>query len=317
MIPIKLHANNTDLLKFIDDKPTLDIDDFLEHEVIMGSEDAKNLLAIENATEIAKQFIQNHYEDILRAIRSETTKKEDAVYRCKNTENITKSSYEIEYVHLEKILEESGGHAIFIKVNNKTKQIILYDSMGEDAYFNEFEDVIRDTYPGYRVRDKSISVQPTGGFTQETPEQMAESMYVSPESGYINKAWYVSQYDELSQHHFCFIEAFVAMAFESLPMYRKGPDDPRERLRFIKRVVWGFIHKFYRGPREGTIWDYFIEYFPYYMSSWNMDGSRMRLKNETFQIPKKETFLRRVEKIEMEDTSDWSIKDIITWAAKT
>lgn len=308
---------NQELLKLIATEPSSDTDDFLEREALNGSEDAKKLLTIEHATEIAKQIIQGHYEDILRAIRSESTKKEDAVYRCKNTDNIVRTSYDIEYVHLETAIDESGGHAIYLKVNNKTKQITVYDSMGEDAYLNEFEDVVRDTYPEYKIRDKSIGFQPTGGFTQDSPEQMAGAMYVSGEPGYLNRAWKVSQYDELSQHHFCYIEAFMAMAFDSLPMYRKGPDDPRERLRFIKRVAWGFVHKFYKGPREGVIWRYFTEHFPYYMSTWNTDGTRMRMRNDTFQIPKKESFIRRVEKIDMVDTTGWSIKDILTWAAKT
>lgn len=305
-------------LKLIVTEPSPDTDDFLEREVLNGSEDAKKLLEIEHATEIAKQIIQGHYEDILRAIRSESTKNEPSViYRCKNTENIVKSSYDIEYVHLETVIDDSGGHAIYMKVNNKTKQITIYDSMGEDAYLNEFEDVIRDTYPGYRVRDKSIGFQPTGGFTQDSPEQMASAMYISGEPGYLNRAWRVSQYDELSQHHFCYVEAFAAMAFDSLPMYRKGPEDPRERLRFIKRVVWGLVHKFYRGPREGALWRYFTEHFPCYMSTWNSDGTRMRMRNDTFQIPKKESFIRRIENIDMVDTTGWSIKEILTWAAKS
>jgi hypothetical protein len=76
MIPIKLLADNNELLRFIEeDHPALDTDDFLERAVMQGSEDAKTLLAIENATEIAKRFIQEYYEDILRAIRSESVKR--------------------------------------------------------------------------------------------------------------------------------------------------------------------------------------------------------------------------------------------------
>ena len=75
MTPIKLLPNNQELLRFIEeDHPALDPDDFLEREVLGGSEDATRLLAIENATEIAKRFIQRHYKDILKAICSESTK---------------------------------------------------------------------------------------------------------------------------------------------------------------------------------------------------------------------------------------------------
>lgn len=316
MIPIKLLPDNKELLRFIEEEPTLDHDDFLEREVIHGSEDATTLLAIENATEIAKRFIQRHYKDILKAISLESKKKENVVYRCKNTTTLSRSNADTEYLHLEKDLEEeSGGHGIYMRVDNVQKRIHVWDSMGEDAYLNEFEDVILEVYPGYRVYDKSIGFQPTGGFTQESPEQMASAMYISEETGYMNRAWKVSQYDELSQHHFCYVEAFVAMAFDSLPMHRTGPEDPRERLRFIKKVVWGFIHAFYTGSRDTPAWNYFEEYFPYYMSSWNSDGTRMRMKNDTFQIPKKETFITRLEHFETVDTSGWKVKDIIRWAA--
>ena len=320
MIPIKLLPEGIDkntLLKFIDEESHLDIDDFLERAVTEGSEDAKALLAIENATEIAKRFIQEYYEDILRAIRTESVKRDTCIFRCKNTENLSPTDTDVEYVHLETNIGDEDGHAIYIKVNNLTKQIHVHDSMGEGAYVHEFEDTIRERYPGYRIHDKYLGFQPTGGFTQETAEQFGTAMYISGEPGYLNRAWEVSQYDELSQHHFCYIEAFVAMAFDNIAMYRNGPEDPRERLRYIKRVVWGLIHKFYKGPREGPVWAYFKEHFTTYMTTWNSDGSRMHLKNDIFQVPKKETFIKRIERFETVDTSRWTIKDILTWAAKT
>ena len=317
MDPIKLLPDNKQLLKFIHESPELDSNDFLEHMVAQGSEDARTLLAIENATEIAKRYIQEYYSDILRAIRSETTKKERFIFRCKNLRTLSPTDVDVEYVHLETELEDDNGHAIFIKVDNVKKVINVYDSMGENAYMNEFEDTIRSVYPGYRIRDKSLGFQPTGGFTQKTPEELGLAMYISGEPGYLNRAWEVSQYDELSQHHFCYVEAFIAMAFDALPMHRVGPEDPRERLRFIKRVVWGFVHKFYKGPREGSVWEYFTRHFPYYMTTWNSDGSRMHLKNDIFQVPKKETFIKRIECFETMDTSTWTIKEILRWAAKS
>lgn len=320
LIPIKKllddEYKNT-LLKFIDDTHHLDPYDFLERAIIIGSEDASNLLAIENASEIAKRYLQRHYEDILRAIRAESVRDEKFIFRCKNTTNLSATDADVEYIHLETLLDEDEGHAIFIKVNHKTKIVYIHDSMGEGAYLNEFENVIRDGYPGYRVRDKSLGFQPTGGFTQETPEQMGVAMYISGEPGYLNRAWKVSQYDELSQHHFCYIEAFVAMALDNLSMHRNSPEDPRDRLRYIKRVVWGFVHKFYTGPREGAVWDYFTKNFPMYMTTWNSDGTRMNLKNGIFQVPKKETFIKRIERFETVDTSGWSLREILIWAAKT
>lgn len=318
MLPIKLLPDNQELLRFIEEDPALDSDDFLEREVLGGSDDAIKLLAIENATEIAKLFIQKHYIDILKAISRESAKKGNSIYRCKKADTLTRSTADVEYLHLEKdIDEENGGHGIYLHIDNVKKSIKVWDSMGEDAYLNEFNETIRRVYPGYRIHDKSIGFQPTGGFTQDSPEQMADAMYISREPGYVDRAWRVSQYDELSQHHFCYIEAFVAMAFDSLPMYRVGPEDPRERLKFIKRVVWGFVHKFYTGSRESAAWRYFTEHFPYYMSTWNNDGTRMRLKNDTFQVPKKDTFVRNIEYFETVDTSEWTIKEILRWAAKS
>tara|TARA_Y100000389_G_scaffold136687_1_gene134236 strand:- start:3268 stop:4224 length:957 start_codon:yes stop_codon:yes gene_type:complete len=318
MIPIKMLPDNHELLKFIGEEPTLDHDDFLEREVINGSVDATKLLAIENASEIARRFIQRHYVDILKSISSESKKKVDVVYRCKNVTTLTRSNNNIEYLHLEKDLEE-GGHSVYLRVDNTTKYISVWDSMGEGAYLNEFDDVIKDVYSGYRVRDNSIGFQPTGGFTQETPEQMMDSMYVFRNPAYANRAWRISQYDELSQHHFCYAEAFVAMAFDSLPMKRVGPEDPRERLRFIKKVVWGLINKFYTGSRDTSVWKYFETYFPYYLSSWNSDGTKMFLRNGMFQIPKKNTitYLLRTEHFDTINTRAWTVKNILKWAAKS
>ena len=306
MIPIKLLRNNQALLAFIEDTPFLDHDDFLEGRVAQGSEDARALLAIENASEIAKRIIQGHYEDIMNG-------RGKSVYLDRLP---PPSGEEEEYIHVEATLEgaEGGGHAIMLRVHHAKKRVYVYDSMGEDAYVNDFEEKIRSRYPGYRIIDKSLGFQPTGGFTQATPEQMAEAMYITGEPRYLERAWEVSQYDELSQHHFCYVEAFIVMLTGT---NRNGPDDPRDRLRYIKKVVWGLIHTFYTGPRDGPVWDYFTEYFPYYMSTWNSDGSRMRMRNDIFQIPRKDTFVTRIERFETVDTTGWSVQNILAWAAKT
>jgi hypothetical protein len=325
MTPIKLlpegHAKHI-LLKFIDDEPHLATDDFLERAVLGGSTDATSLLAIENATEIAKKYIQRHYRDILKSIRDESAKADndavnDRVFRCKNIVDFSGTRSAVEYIHLEAVLEDNHGHTIYIRVDNIEKRIWVYDSMGKDGYTNDFEKTIRSMYPGYKIYDKSSKFQPTGGFIQETPEQMSGAMYISGSPGYLDMAWEVSQYDELSQHHFCYIEAFVAMAFDTFKIKRKGPTDPRERLQFIKKVVWGFIQKFYVGRREGPVWEYFTKYFPMYMTTCNADGSKMRLNNGTFQVPKKGPFVKRIERFEVVDTSKWTITEILKWAAKS
>lgn len=313
MTPIKLLRENRELLAFVEDTKTLDHDDYLEREVLHGSEEAKTLLAIENATEIAKRFVQAHYQDILRQIRAESSK--GGLFRCKNLETLTRTDADMEYVHLEATLDDgANGHAIYVRADNKRRRLFVHDSMGQDAYLNYFEETLRRVYPGYAIIDKSREIQPTGGFTQDTPEQMGVAMFISGHPGYLERAWRVSQYDELSQHHFCYVEAFVAMAFDALGMHRGGPDDPRDRLGYIKRVTWGLIHRFYRGPMRGPVWDYFAEHFPTYMSTWNEDGSRMLMKNDTFQVPAREGFLRRLDRFWTVDTCDWTIRTILRWA---
>lgn len=318
MIPVKLLLNNQKILEFIEEDSLLDESDYLEREVLNGSEVAKKLLAIENATEIAKRFIQRHYIDILKAIRAESKIKTSKIFRCKTVKNLSKTDYDVEFNHVEKELDgEQSGHAMYMKVDNVNKTIHLWDSMGEGAYLNEFEDAISLSYPGYKIFDESKSFQPMGGFIQDGPEEFALAMNISKNSGYVKRAWHLSQYDELSQHHFCYIEAFVAMMFDNIPMKRVGPDDARERLRFIKKVVWGLIHKFYTGRRDDDVWNYFTSHFPFYMTTWNTDGTKMKMKDGIFQIPTSVKYITRVDMFKTVDTSEWSLKDILEWAAKS
>ena len=50
---------NQELLKLIATEPSSDTDDFLEREALNGSEDAKKLLTIEHATEIASKSFRD------------------------------------------------------------------------------------------------------------------------------------------------------------------------------------------------------------------------------------------------------------------
>lgn len=311
MRPIKLLRENRELLAFIEETRTLDHDDYLEREVLHGSEDAKTLLAIENATEIAKRFLQARYHDILHQIQAESTKGPGGLYRAENTGTLTRTEAETEYTHLD---DQASGHAIFIKVDNARQKVWVHDSMGLNAYRTHFGATIRRVYPGYAIIDMSRGVQPTGGFIQATPEEMGVARCIPGHPGYLERAWRVSQYDELSQHHFCYVEAFAAMAFDALGMHRGGPTDPRDRLRYIKRVAWGLIARFCRV--DGPVWDYFASHFPVYMSTWNEDGTRMIMRGDTFQVPASEGFLKRPERFGTVDTGAWTIKAILRWAAE-
>lgn len=318
--PVKCLQHGASIRKFIDESKHFDTSDFLEREASRGNVDAKNLLAIENASEIAKRIIQQYYEDILKCIRRESRVEGSFILKCKNTENLTVCpQLDQEFVHLEKVLENGeDGHAIYVRVDNVKKILYVHDSMGKDAYLNEFTDIFEDRYPGYKIIDKSQGHQPTGGFIQSTVESFKWNMSIKGNPQYLKKALLVSQYDELSQHHFCYIESFVAMMYDMLHMKRNGPHDPRDRLIFIKKVVWGLIHKFHRGCRDDKVWKYFEEIFPHAMLTRNMDGTRLRMKDQTFQIPKGTNFKKIIRKIEMEKIDDsWSLRDILLWSAKS
>jgi hypothetical protein len=132
----------------------------------------------------------------------------------------------------------------------------------------------------------------------------------------LEKSFEISQYDELSQHHFCYIEAFIAMMHDTLgtPI---GPTDPRDRLQFVKKVVWGLVHK-YTPPSNRTSlkWKYFEKNFPYFLRITNTNGRRFRL-NHIAQVPKGDEKVKRTLmklKLPKGINSSWSLTQIMNWA---
>ena len=98
-----------------------------------------------------------------------------------------------------------------------------------------------------------------------------------------------------------------------------GPKDPRDRLQFVKMVVWGLIHKYVPPSKRKTLkWKYFETNFPYILQVTNADGKRFKL-NHIAQIPKVvngERMRRSVIKLDLPRSinSSWSLTQIVNWA---
>ena len=312
--PIKLLKNKR-LCRFVGDTYELDKNDTLELKVLNRDPQSINLLAIENASEIAKIYLQRNYENILKLIRKESLLNEKNILKCKNFDNLcfTNSLYDVEYIHLEKNLS-SGGHAIFIKVEHHKKRIHVYDSM--DNFDYEFRENMMETFKHYAIKDHSVRVQPTGGFIQTCIDDFKWCMSIKGNPKYLKNSFEISQCDELSQHHFCYVESFLVMACQHLRLYPYKVKDPRKRLIFIKKIIWGILHKLYKN-NDDDVWNYFLQNFPYVMETYYSNGDKVHMNNDTFHAPKRD-FITKIEKIDFpEGISDWTLHKIIKWANAT
>jgi hypothetical protein len=139
-----------------------------------------------------------------------------------------------------------------------------------------------------------LQVQPTGGFVPtnynnflnennngygiQIKRQYGETM--------TKEAFKLSQFDEMSQHHFCYMESIYAMMLAVGLTKNPGPNDPRKRLAFIKKFVWGMIHKYTpKSKRRTAKWKYFSKTFPYIMTTQSKSGKSLRLFRGGVQLP--------------------------------
>ena len=236
----------------------------------------------------------------------------------------TKNRNGTEYLHIAHTYPSGDGHYALARVNHNNKEIKLFNSMGANR--TEFKNELRTVYGNrYTIRNKQSSFQPTGGFVStniENYKQLLKNTKINIRNKKVlEKSFEISQYDELSQHHFCYIEAFIAMMHDTLrtPL---GPKDPRDRLTFIKRVVWALIHK-YTPPSNRTSlkWKYFVTNFPYILQITNTNGKRFNL-NHIAQVPKfveglnVERVRKSLAKLELLRgiNSSWSLTQIMNWA---
>ena len=329
LTPIKLIKNRDvrdRLLRVKGETAEIDTSDYIESKM-NTSLAARHLMAIEDAGEVAKQLLQRPgiFEKIGKDIKKEADY--EFKFQCRRTSNMTKPTKTpngIEYLHIAHTYPSGDGHYALARVNHNNKEIKLFNSMGANR--TEFKNELRTVYGNrYTIRNKQSSFQPTGGFVStniENYKQLLKNTKINIRNKKVlEKSFEISQYDELSQHHFCYIVACIAMMHDTLrtPL---GPKDPRDRLTFIKRVVWALIHK-YTPPSNRTSlkWKYFVTNFPYILQITNTNGKRFNL-NHIAQVPKfveglnVERVRKSLAKLELLRgiNSSWSLTQIMNWA---
>jgi len=326
LIPIKLLKNglskNT-LLNLKGETHEIDTKDYIEsriEEVII----ARKLLAIEDASEMAKLYLHKPgmFEIIGEDIKNETGK--DFNFHCSKTKSMKiKNKKDIEYILMETKYNNGAGHYGMVKVDHKSKNAHFRDSMMKIK--SDFEAPLKSALTNkYTVTQSNITLQPTGGFVAESLNEFKKSDYSEgvPKK-MLEMTFELSQYDELSQHHFCYVESFLAMMNDlKLGGSRSGisgPVDPRDRLTFVKRVVWGLIHKYIpKVKRKSAQWKYFVNNFPYIVDTRKPDGKRFRMVRGYIQVPPPSgEVVIKVKKLNLRDDIDrtWSLKRIIEWAS--
>jgi hypothetical protein len=317
LIPIKLLKNGTTkntLLNLKNESSEIDTDDYIESRIMTNSR-ARKLLAIEDASEMAKLYLHKKgiFEKIAEDLKKETGK--EFTFHCRKTKTMkVKKKSDIEYVMMEIAYDNTTGHYGLARVNHKNKTARLYDSMVKDE--SDFKVPLEKVLTKrYKVTESKNKLQPTGGFVAGSFEEFKEPNY----SGGIPKkllddAYELSQYDELSQHHFCYVESLLAM-MNDMGHGDPGPGDPRDRLIFIKRVIWGLLHKYVpKEKRRSAQWKYFVKNFQYIMETRSPMGKRLRMVRGYVQVPPAVITLK---KLNLRDDIDetWSLKRIVDWSA--
>jgi hypothetical protein len=317
LIPIKLLRNgvtkNT-LLNLKNETSEIDTDDYIESRIMTNSR-ARKLLAIEDASEMAKLYLHKKgvFEKIAADLKKETGK--DFTFHCKKTKTMkVKKKSDIEYVMMEIAYDNTTGHYGLAKVNHKNKTARLYDSMVKDE--SDFKAPLEKVLTKrYKVTESKNKLQPTGGFVAGSFEEFKDPNYSDgiPKK-VLEDAYELSQYDELSQHHFCYVESLLAM-MNDMGHGDPGPGDPRDRLTFVKRVIWGLLHKYVpKEKRKSAQWKYFAKNFPYIMETRSPTGKRLKMVHGYIQVPPAVITLKKLNlRDDIDDT--WSLKRIVDWAA--
>lgn len=238
---------------------------------------AYQLKAIEDASEDAKTFIQKSgvFEKILADLEhvsftGEFERGKKVTYTAQNKKvlrNVSpRSPTSKELAHISVIVPD-GGHYSSGVVNPANKTIRIFDSMcsslGEHDQYKSINNVYKKVYPGYQIKlmNSNSFYQPSGGFclpktqlknaVQKTFKRFGEKI----EGVDWNKMYEVSEFDVMSQHHFCYVEAIVFLCKEILgtSLGPRGSSNMSERLVFIKSVLWGLLEKYcFTASFKGT-----------------------------------------------------------------
>jgi hypothetical protein len=366
-VPVKLlptGANRTQLMKVIGEKTLkFNSSDYIERTAGNKTgggerERARTLLAIENASEIAKKYL--HAPGMFEQIMTDTIGTRGYMsYQIKETTNnlnTTRKKYphdtDQDFILLTHKFQNRTGHTGLLHVEHQNGKVTVYDSMyGMGSRFltvalKQFGSKMEWSTPRVRsifgckakVRNRSdgttskVQVQPSGGFVNNSynkfvndPTNFGSLIRNKYSEKVARGAFRLSQYDELSQHHFCYMEALYAMMLatyrDSRQAFAKnpGPNDPRKRISFIKKFIWGIIHKYTPKSKRNTAeWKYFSKTFPYIMTTTSKTGKTLRLFKGTMQLPDNDGLYgvrttamswKGYDKID----GSWSIEDVLNW----
>ena len=356
IVPVKLlpaGANRNQIMKVIGERTTkFSSDDYIERVAGQKAgggprERARTLLAIENASEIAKKYI--HAPGMFEQIMKDTIGNRYISYQIKETTNnlnTTRKKYphdtDQDFILLTHKFENKTAHTGLIHVEHRNGKVTVYDSMyGMGSRFltvalKQFGSKTEWSTPRVRsifgckakvtAGSEKVQVQPSGGFVTtnynnftNTPGDWGATIRNKYGEKVAKGAFKISQYDELSQHHFCYMEALYAMMLASGLTKNPGPNDPRKRISFIKKFIWGIIHKYTpKSERNTAEWKYFSKTFPYIMTTTSKTGKTLRLFKGTVQLPDNDGLYgvrttamswKGYDKID----GSWSIEDVLNW----
>ena len=370
LVPVKLlpaGANRTRLMKVIGEK-TLKFsrNDYVERIADQKAgggprERARTLLAIENASEIAKTYLhaKGMFEKIMKDIIGTRGYISYQIKTTKNNLNIQRKQYphdhHQDFILVDETFGNGSGHYGLLHVEHQNGKVRIYDSMYSEG--SSFEKVAQKwtktngnilppmttkTWQQPQVRSifgckakvrnrgdgttTKINVQPSGGFVTvnynnftNDPKNFGAKIRNNYGEKVAKGAFRLSQYDELSQHHFCYMEALYAMMLAVGHTKNPGPNDPRKRISFIKKFIWGIIHKYTpKSQRNTAEWKYFSKTFPYIMTTTSKTGKTLRLFKGTIQLPNHDGLFgigtkamsrKGYDKID----GSWSIEDVLKW----
>jgi hypothetical protein len=295
LVPIKLIKDisiRNRLLKIKDETPEIDKNDYIESRITTNAR-ARNLMAIEDASEMAKDYLHREGffvrfgEDIKKESGKDfkfSYRKTSAMERKRTASNEVNG---IEYILMEHSYPDGSGHYGMAKVDHDNKTAVIYDSMTDEN--SDFEEPLRSLLGRrYKISMRTLFgcyPQPTGGFVSQSFANFKNKNSVGLSQKKLEEAFVISQYDELSQHHFCYMESFLVMMTD-LGILRPGPKDSRERLEYIKKFIWGVIHEYVpKSNRRTAQWKYFEEYFLYIMETFDSNGKRLPMRNGMIQLP--------------------------------
>lgn len=360
-VPVKLlpaGSNRTQLLRDIGENTVrFNQNDYIEQragEMVESGKmghNAVTLLAIENASEVAKTYLhaRGMFEKMMEDVIGTRENMTYQVKSSKNNLNIQrKSGAQENFVLVEQKFGNGTGHYGLIHLKHQNGQVNVYDSM-YDSDLSNFVNVAKKWAPqarswnspkvrsilgckakvtdGFFGNTKKLQVQPTGGFVASNYNNFLNTNHngygirIKREYGetVARGAFRLQQYDEMSQHHFCYMESIYAMMLAVGLTNNPGPNDPRKRISFIKKFIWGMIHKYTpKSKRRTAKWNYFSKTFPYILTTHSKTGKSLRMWKGVAQLPDNDgKFSTKTLKASWGgyDKIDpsWSLEDVLAW----